>query len=152
MKTSDLHREWARVLDMCEGTIVNPFSCWKYNGEDRWFNPIHNGEFDGDPNKHEFAITILEDKPVFVGDKLYAKSTGESIVVCESHLFLKGLSWNKPNKKFILNGQELPCPVKLNGSVKHSFMFGVRAVSFDTFEDCTKVYNAINKLLHDNTI
>ena len=27
MKKSDLYREWARVLDMCEGTKVNPGRC-----------------------------------------------------------------------------------------------------------------------------
>jgi len=31
-KRSDLYREWARVIDMCEGTKVNSLECVKWYG------------------------------------------------------------------------------------------------------------------------
>ena len=51
----------------------------------------------------------------------------------------------------MLNGEELPCPVKLDGQLRHGFTLGCRPISFDTSDDCSKVFNFINKLLTDNT-
>jgi hypothetical protein len=41
MKKSDLYREYARVIDMCEGTDVNPLKCVKLKSGmvERWKRP-----------------------------------------------------------------------------------------------------------------
>jgi len=115
MKKSDLHREWARVLDMCEGTKVDPRTCWKYNGKFIGFEP----EFTDFPDRYEFMVAILEDKPVFVGDKVYANNctlalTVDGISKQKGYVFVGNctnydisiLSWNPPKKTFLLEVNE----------------------------------------------
>ena len=76
MKTQrELYLEyWGRVHDMCaaynekHGTDVNTWECVNCGG------PFHSHpKFDAPAELYEFAVAILEGKPVFVGDKLYAK-------------------------------------------------------------------------------
>lgn len=116
MKKSDLYREWARVLDMCEGTGVNPNICWEIYGDRE-----DDGEpsFTDNPNKYKFAVAILEGKPVFVGDKLYGKNSGvfrtidrkEVDSVDWDYSDPQYWSWQPPTKRtFLLDGVELPCP------------------------------------------
>ena len=157
MKKSDLYGEWARVLDMCEGTKVDPVDCWKFNGE------VKNRCISLDSfGKYEFAVAILEDKPVFIGDKVYANN-------CTSPLTVEGsskqlgyisvgncvnydisiLSWNPPNKTFLLNGEELPCPDNNKGGYQISLLSGRHY--FSDFHDAQKVANAFDKLLSENT-
>lgn len=79
---SDLHRAWANVLDMCAGTKVSPVDCWNHPGKTERTSPTL-GAF---PEHYDFAIGIVEDKPVFIGDKL----------------------WNIPNNfKFTVTGADL---------------------------------------------
>lgn len=107
MKKSDLFREWARVLDMCEGAQANPNKCWKFKGDIVDSKP----EFIQNPESYEFAIAILEGKPVFVGDKLYFPNGTPLIIECnELRETMSVLSWKEPKKTFMLNGVELPCP------------------------------------------
>lgn len=73
MKKSDLYREWARVMDMCEGTNAKPEYCWKLGG---WYMG-EIPDFGAPPKGYTFAVAILEDKPVFFGDKVYSKLLGE---------------------------------------------------------------------------
>lgn len=61
MKTSDLHRERIRVIEMCKDTNVSPLNCCKYG----------------------FAVAIIENTPVFVGDKLYLKDNAGWGIVTE---------------------------------------------------------------------
>lgn len=160
MKKSDLYREWARVLDMCEGTEVSPGLCWMLNGLGRGQDCIP--KFNSDDERYEFAVAILEGKPVFVGDKVYANN-------CTSPLTVKGsskqlgyisvgncvnydisiLSWNSPNKTFLLNGEELPCPDNNKGGYQISLLSGRHY--FSDFHDAQKVANAFDKLLSENT-
>lgn len=111
---------WGRVHDMCKGTNVKPWECLKYKH-------VPNG-FSGHPDfvKHDIyedylsAVLILEDKPVFVGDKVYIKNNRYPDVNWELFEYWKlGIAtlskdwtWVPPAKKrtFTLNGVELPCP------------------------------------------
>lgn len=99
MKKSDLYREWARVLDMCEGTNVNPYIAWKFGGIQAGGRP----EFIQDPDKYEFAAGIVENRPVFVGDKLYNIHTGSEYIAkdCSSVVRseLSCATWNPPKNR-----------------------------------------------------
>lgn len=65
---ADLHREWARVLDMCEWTEAMPWDGWKYNGKrNNWLPIFHTPS---EPTLYEFSIGIIEGKHVFRGDIL----------------------------------------------------------------------------------
>lgn len=155
MKKSDLYREWARVLDMCEGTNVEPYQCWGYGG----FRSTqrHEPSFDETPlEKYEFAVAILEDKPVFVGDTLYHKDHGRPIYVTKAG-FDHNYSWNPPKKTFTLNGVELPCAVKKEFDV-HVLTIDAgtnynrkQDFNFLRIEDRDKVADMLIKLLSENT-
>lgn len=79
---ADLYTQWARILRMCEGTDTLPKDCW--------FVPLSNCEhprkmgqepvLHGNPTNYHFAIAIVENKPVFIGDILY-NSLNEAFVV-----------------------------------------------------------------------
>lgn len=141
MKTQeDLYLEYARAITMVReynekhGTKVEPWSCVK-----GVFN-MHPA-FSAKGRNYEFALTILDSKPVFVGDILYEKENKNIIVyqplkvvgmrkLIDVEVFVvrgenveilsnldeieKSFSWTPPQKKrtFELNGVELPCPVK----------------------------------------
>ena len=120
MKESNMFREYARVVDMCEGTAVMPYHCVRFNGKDfdpntYWFgvpgllacDPVVRGEI-------TFAVCIIENKPVFRLDRLYVIRTGEGFEVGAIHdneTMIQGhcddgtqcwfntesLTWNKPS-------------------------------------------------------
>lgn len=151
MKKSDLHRKWARVLDMCEGTEVDPNDCWKFNGESKHRYP----SFDS-VGTYDFMVAILESKPVFIGDKLYGKISKQFSVI-EAAEVLSGecdcsdaeyWSWNEPKHTFKINGVELPCP---NSNGEWILHVGPIAHRFESIDDYEKVRNSINKILKDAT-
>ena len=69
MKRSDLYREWARVLDMCESIGIPPLLAVRKNGGCE-FVEMSISAFNDDAD-YSFALAIIEDRPVFVGDTLY---------------------------------------------------------------------------------
>lgn len=155
MKTSDLHRKWADVLDMCEGTSVNPCSAWKFKGyiqDDK----LPNFEYDK-PECFEFLVAILEDKPVFVGDEFYEGGGNKCTIKADMHLYVNDycivqhvdnvdwpkFSWNPPKKTFMLNGEYLPCPDGNKGGYQIG-MFSERYY-FTDFHDAQKVAQFCNK-------
>ena len=82
-------REWnleyyGRVHDMCDdynkqhGTNIQPQQCVKYYGN-VWDLPIKHPVFD-DKN-YDLAVAIIDDTPVFVGDKIYTKDKGLERVI-----------------------------------------------------------------------
>lgn len=122
MNQNDLYIEYARVIEMCKGTALEdtPWVCVKiYDGFDS------HPQFNQSPELYEFAIAILEDRPVFVWDKIYAKTPKEiEYTVTEKWAVAYGycdyphceiddkkFSWQPPKRTFMLNGVELPCPV-----------------------------------------
>ena len=152
-------REWnleyyGRVHDMCDdynkqhGTNIQPQQCVKYYGN-VWDLPIKHPVFD-DKN-YDLAVAIIEDTPVFVGDKIYTKRTGQEITVTEGFLSAIDYTLTPPKKKrtFELNGQQLPCPSEdYDESVLE--LLGEHYY-FDSIEDRNEVAREIIKLL-DNAL
>jgi hypothetical protein len=155
-KRSDLYREWARVLDMCEGTKVNSWKCVKWYDKLGTFEPhLLNTS---DINTFKFAIAIVENKPVFVGDELYWIHNGGKhkiksitddgwLVTDENGVFhFSGASWNPPKPKtFNLNGVELPLPKQER--TDFGIKIGAEYFYFYDEYDWLKVVNAITSLL-----
>ena len=79
MKRSDLFREYARVIDMCEGTKIDPMMCVKIRGYFIDFGC--DMVFDGNVSDYTFAIGICEGKPVFAGDKLWCNISNHEFTV-----------------------------------------------------------------------
>ena len=90
MKRSDLFREYARVIDMCEGTGIAAYKGVKQNREVL----CDHARLDRDPDTYTFAIGICEGKPVFAGDVLWHKDEGFSVQVSHEP-DLSGYSWAK---------------------------------------------------------
>ena len=143
---------WGRVYDMCDsynkqhGTSISPQQCVKYYGN-VWNLPIKHPVFDA--KNYDLAVAIIDDTPVFVGDKIYTKRTGQDITVTEG--FLSAIDYTlKPLKKkrtFDLNGQQLPCPSEdYDESVLE--LLGEHFY-FESLEDRNKVAKAINDLLNN---
>lgn len=151
MKRSDLHREWARVLDMCEGTNVDPKYCLKIDDKIVLFDhPV----FNSDPNKYKFAVAIVEGRPVFVGDEVFVKNNRYPYINwkmfdCWKHdieCLSKDWTWTQSKRTFMLNGVELPCPVPvMNGS--YCFNIGHHNYYFESKSDCQQAIDIIDKIL-----
>lgn len=125
-KRSDLYREYAKVIDMCEGTNVKPYECVKSCGITLSCMP----ELDGEVHTYEFAIAIVEDRSVFIGDELWYTYTKDFATVVDVAKYnedgtvdtvrlnngnnignISELSWNKPKPKtFNLNGVDVDLP------------------------------------------
>ena len=149
MQQNDLYIKYARVIEMCKGTALEstPWLCVKYDGEVMFRHPA----FDVTPKYYEFAIAILEDKPVFVGDTLYHKETGKKYIVSSITVF-KFLTWQppKPKRTFMLNGVELPCPVDW----KESSLGDVAVIDGEIFwfknkMDADLVRNTLSKIFRE---
>jgi len=108
MTLSELYQEAARVANMIEGEGVKYSDCIKINGEPVWIMPT----FLGKPEDYEFALAIVEGKPVFNGDKLYDKNTGEARIINGTAIWrnnvpqynwiAQNFSWNQPKPKTVM--------------------------------------------------
>ena len=147
---------WGKIVPMAQDAGIDPWECVRICGTDRQNHP----SFDFSTEDYTFALTILEGKPVFVGDKLYANN-------CTQPLTIKGnseqsgylsvgdctnydisiLSWTPPIKKrtFMLGDKELPCPDKNKGGYQISLISSRHF--FSDFHDAQKVANAIDAIL-----
>ena len=149
----DLNLEyWGRVHDMCDaynkqhGTSIKPQQCVKYYGN-VWNLPIKHPVFD-DKN-YDLAVAIIEDTPVFVGDKIYTKRTGQEVTVSEGFLSAIDYTLKPPKKKrtFDLNGKQLPCPEKKFVNVSLEILG--EDYFFNSLDDRNEVAKAINDLLNN---
>lgn len=140
---------WGRVHDMCDaynnehGTNIKPQKCVKLNG--RLWKHGHPA-FDGE--QYDLAVAIIEDKPVFVGDKIYHKAQKHCVPILEG-AFYDPRYWTltplKPQRTFDLNGQQLPCPSEdYDESVLE--LLGEHYY-FESIEDRNEVAREIIKLL-----
>lgn len=109
---SELFAEYTRVIRLCEdvGLRVDPRDCCKYEGRTVLLTPV----FTSPKSDYEFCLTIIDDKPVFAGDKLFF---GEELIeiraingslfhsVCKHevshHGNISSLSWAKKLPVFI---------------------------------------------------
>jgi len=142
---------WGRVHDMCDaynkqhGTSIKPQQCMK-NGGYIWNSKVHP-VFDG--SKYDLAVAIIEDTPVFVGDKIYTKRTGQEITVTEGFLSAIDYTLTPPKKKrtFDLNGKQLPCPETAPCGFTLS-LFG-HNFYYEEYQDVNKVERAIFDMLNN---
>lgn len=157
-KQRELNLEyWGRVHDMCDaynkqhGTNIKPQQCIKVDGG-KW-NSSKHPVFDIDPSEYSLAVAIIENKPVFVGDKIYTKRTGQEVIIPDRMLLNQQLKWTltppKPQRTFELNGQQLPCPS--NDEFCDTCLLDVLGeyYYFESVEDRNKVAKAINNLLNN---
>lgn len=97
MDKNDLYLNYAEIIKMCKGTALEdkPWVCVKFEGNGIWHGA--HPHFDNSPESYEFAIAILEDRAVFVGDSLYHPSGAKWIVGGTDDL--TGMSWQPPKPK-----------------------------------------------------
>jgi len=141
---------WGRVHHMCDaynhehGTNIKPQKCVKLNGRLwKYDHPVFDGR------KYDLACFIIDDKPVFAGDKIYHKEQKHCMLV-KSGVFYDPRYWTltppKPKRTFELNGRQLPCPSKDDNyplEILGEFYY------FESREDRNKVAKAINDLLNN---
>lgn len=164
MNRNDLYIKYAEVIQMCKDTALEhyPYRCVK-DGDDYIFD---HPSFKDDPNNFKFAVAILENKAVFVGDVIYYKCDGEPVKILDGDaagdaLISRGncisasvmieddeFTWDKPKPKrtFKLNDLELPCPAN-NLEDGHSLYIHGSAFLFESADDGKKVRQAISNLL-----
>ena len=75
------------------GTDVKPWDCVKYDGRP-CLNPVFVGQLD----LYDLAVTILEGKPVFVGDKIFLKADGKEYTVY-GPVDISSFTWTPPSPK-----------------------------------------------------
>ena len=143
---------WGRVHDMCDaynkqhGTSIQPRQCVKYYGN-VWDLPIRHPVFD-DKN-YDLAVAIIEDTPVFVGDKIYHKAHKHCVKIIEGDFDYRYWTLTPPKKKrtFDLNGKQLPCPETAPCGFTIS-LFG-HNFYYEEYEDVNKVERAIFDMLNN---
>lgn len=119
MKKTDLYLKYAEVIRMCRGTALEdkPWLMVKCFGLGFHAHPMFDSNIEG----YEFAIAVIENRPVFEGDVLFHKQQGIELTVRASdRVFLntEEYTWEQPEPFFRLAGVTMPCP-KLYG--KNSF-------------------------------
>lgn len=69
---------WGEIVPMAEAAGVNPWECVRTKTGYVFHNhPKFNNN--NEEENYTFALTVLERRPVFVGDKLYIKYDGFTI-------------------------------------------------------------------------
>lgn len=132
------------------GTDVKPWECVKHDGDT--VSSVGHPTFGLDFGSYTFALTILEGRPVFVGDKVHYKVSGDQFDwdnwndadILEMDEFC---TFTPPPKKrtFMLGDKELPCPDKNKGGYQISLISSRHF--FSDFHDAQKVANAIDAIL-----
>lgn len=165
MNTNDLYLEYARVIQMCKGTELEgtPWVCVKLNGENNFFK--NHPDFTHAYMEWEFAVAVLEGRPVWVGDAVYLVLSNHTKSIISSYkdmsVFIDGayfpsrelgkyfsLNPPKPKRTFTLNGVDLPCPIP--NTVKRAkprVVINNVSFFFDLFGDAKKVRDEIINLL-----
>ena len=135
---------WGKIVPMAQAAGIKPWECVRHVNEDKFTDHPH---FKGKQWHYTFAITILEGKPVFVGDKLYYKDTEFIVADCSEKQSFSNVTWTPPAKKrtFMLGDKELPCPDKNKGGYQISLISSRHF--FSDFHDAQKVANAIDAIL-----
>jgi len=109
MNTKGLYLKYAQIIKMCEGSKVDPWECVhikKYPENSEYIKLENHPDFRILGRLYVFAVGIVEQKPVFVGDSLYFPN-GAFCTICEDELpqTISVLSWQPPKA-------QLPPPQK----------------------------------------
>lgn len=153
-KRSDLFREYARVIDMCEGTGVSPEKCVRSHQVGRGSSFItfadgFNPGFTDAPNIYDFAVAIVGGKPMFVGDVVISDGM-QLTFISKTKIDVNPdpRTWNKPEKRtFTLAGHELPMPSK---TITQCHVYaGRRPYYFDDPADRYAFEDALNAIIHE---
>ena len=150
MKTYEqlMKHYWGIIVPMAEAAGINPWECVRHVNEDKFTD---HPKFEGKPWNYIFALTVLEGKPVFVGDSIYYKEDGSNHIVGEGGILVDGRwTWTPPTKKrtFILGDKELPCPVYQSDNIVKIIIDTEKECvtsyfGFETHEDAQKVYLSV---------
>ena len=152
--------QYMQILDMCAGTEVEPKYCVRFQGN----GLQHLPNFEGAVADYSFALALVENKPVFVGDELYIKSEKLSTVVVTGvfgkatlqgskngvicGVGVKNLTWEAPLRTFNLNGDELVLPkVREEGFLLRKQRLQLDLFVWDTRRDRDAVEAALFKVL-----
>jgi len=158
MITEDLYLKYAQVINMCEGTGVKPWEGVRQPKTKELPRTDRHPDFTMPPEDYEFMVAVLENKPVFVGDKVYAKLIDKEVIVGNEQDWGKNkewdhsrFSWAKPKATFAWgNYNDLPCPVRgLEG--RYPLTINGESFWFLTEEDRNTVGSAISDILRDAT-
>jgi len=96
---ADCFRELARVMDMVKPSLVSWRECLTHNGfQSMLCNSTTIPDFI-DSQNWTFAIAIVEDKPVFVGDTLYQIGYGKVAADGNNVHQASQFHWNPPAPK-----------------------------------------------------
>ena len=82
---------------MARDHVIKPWECVRYRNEQATYNT--HPKFKCNYAEYTFALTVLEGKPVFVGDKLYHKGTEFIVVDCNEKQSFADCTWTPPTKK-----------------------------------------------------
>jgi hypothetical protein len=106
MTLAKLYEEAARVAKLIEGTDIKIEECIKHDGHVMGSTPF----FDSPASFYEFALAIVEGKPVFKGDVIYGRSGVRFIAgeirdsyICERGYSLRGSGVSQPPSECMWN-------------------------------------------------
>lgn len=85
---------WGVIVPMAEAAGIDPWECVRLHGQSGGTHP----EFTHSPCYYTFALTVLEKRPVFVGDRLYGKNLPITVLANE-HFNLGDYTWTPPTPK-----------------------------------------------------
>lgn len=161
--SNELYLKYAEVIKMCECTKLEntPWVCVKWRGSPfvvghpKFINPLE---------EYEFALAIVEDKPVFFGDNVFVKDNKYPYVNWENFeywknqvkVLSKAWTWQEPKKKFKLEGYEFPCPNEVSEfwslkSLNRIFIIDNNNIFlFDTEEEAKLVKDTLIRIFKDN--
>lgn len=166
----DLYREYVRCADMCSEynekhrTNIQPRECVEWKSPSYgWLGYPDGNEPDFKKLLDEgvrFAVAILENNPVFVGDIMFEKTTGDKVLISGINpqlIDFARFTLKLPQKRrtFTLNGVELPCPEKEQSEHKVSMhisgscrpTFPDLRLYFETGGSACDFYNGLRKIL-----
>ena len=145
MTRSDLLRRYADMVEMCEGTNVDPDNCVKgVNGG------FLDYTFKAPPKIYVFARGVVEGRPVFDNDALYYNGVLFKVNMDIIGINPVGWSWEPPKKRtFVLNGKELPSPKKM--PTNYGFILSTEKYYFETPAETLTVLGALKTLLNNAT-
>lgn len=156
MKTYDRpsRRYWGETVPMARAAGIDPWLCVKHRGMVCKEHPA----FTSEPEAYTFAPTVLEGKPVFIGDKLWSKFQNRQYVMDDKFVSdPQNWTWTPPTasctpkkRTFMLGGREFNspfAPCKNHKDTIHYFDVGDMRVVFDNESDRDELHDYLVDLL-----